>query len=144
MLDGLTPRGLFPAASYIYCNCQGLSYRIVSSAVHTAIFGTRSSSVQFLHAPIFRGCLPLRDNWGSVSQNRMTILQPALGLCASSEPPFHGSISGDQWAREAGSPLIPSDSLSCTRTSGFVISLESPEISATDTFGIETCQRHAK
>ena len=79
MLDDLTPRGSFPAASYIYCNCQGPSYRIVSSAVNTAIFGTRSSSVQFLHAPIFSGRLPLRDNWGTVSQNLMMILQLALG-----------------------------------------------------------------
>ena len=79
MLDNLTPHGSFLAASYIYCNCQELSYRIVSSAVNTAIFGTWSSSVQFLHAPIFSGSLPLRDNWGTVSQNRMMILQPTLG-----------------------------------------------------------------
>ena len=43
MLDGLIPRGLFPAvAGCIYCNCQelSLSYSIVSSAVNAAIFGS--------------------------------------------------------------------------------------------------------
>ena len=39
MLDGLTPRGLFPAASYIYCNCRELSYGIVSSAIILQFLG---------------------------------------------------------------------------------------------------------
>ena len=64
MLDGLNPCGLFPAASYIYCNYHGLSYR-TASLINVTIFGSQSASVQILHAPIFCGHLPLREDRGT-------------------------------------------------------------------------------